>query len=74
MRRTVQRDAHAYEKKPCYHIENLANLDKLPKDLVFTFIRAPLLMKDFERVANQGLCPCSTSVAAANGWENTKLN
>jgi len=46
MRRTVQRDAHAYEKKPCYHIENLANLDKLPKDLVFTFIRAPLLMKD----------------------------
>lgn len=33
-------------KRVCYHIENLANLDKLPKDKAFTFICNPLLMKD----------------------------
>jgi len=33
-------------KRVCYHIENLANLDKLPQDRVFTFICNPLLMKD----------------------------
>jgi len=32
-------------KRPCYHIENLANLDKLPQDRMFTFICAPLLFK-----------------------------
>lgn len=33
-------------KRPCYHIENLTNLDKLPQDRMFTFICAPLLMRD----------------------------
>lgn len=33
-------------KRPCYHIENLANLDKLPQDRVFTFICAPLALKN----------------------------
>ena len=33
-------------KRPYYHIENLANLDKLPEDRIFTFICAPLLLKD----------------------------
>jgi len=31
-------------KRPCYHIENLVNLDKLPADRTFTFICNPLLM------------------------------
>lgn len=31
-------------KRVCYHIENLANLDKLPTDRVFTFVCNPLLM------------------------------
>jgi arylformamidase len=33
-------------KRPSYHIENLTNLDKLPQDRMFTFICAPLLLKD----------------------------
>jgi arylformamidase len=33
-------------KRPYYHIENLTNLDKLPQDKIFTFICAPLLLKD----------------------------
>ncbi|HVN23297.1 MAG TPA: cyclase family protein [Syntrophorhabdales bacterium] len=33
-------------KRPCYHIENLVNLDRLPQDRMFTFICAPLLMRD----------------------------
>jgi kynurenine formamidase len=33
-------------KKPCYHIENLRNLDKLPQERMFTFVCAPLLLKD----------------------------
>jgi kynurenine formamidase len=32
-------------KRPCYHIENLANLDKLPQDRPFTFLCAPLVLK-----------------------------
>ena len=31
-------------KRVCYHIENLANLDKLPRDRMFTFVCNPLLM------------------------------
>ena len=31
-------------KRVSYHIENLANLDKLPTDRMFTFICNPLLM------------------------------
>jgi kynurenine formamidase len=31
-------------KRVSYHIENLANLDKLPQDRMFTFICNPLLM------------------------------
>lgn len=31
-------------KRVCYHIENLANFDKLPTDRVFTFVCNPLLM------------------------------
>ena len=31
-------------KRVCYHIENLANLDKLPQDRIFTFVCTPLLM------------------------------
>jgi kynurenine formamidase len=31
-------------KRVCYHIENLANLDKLPRDRVFTFVCTPLMM------------------------------
>jgi kynurenine formamidase len=31
-------------RRVCYHIENMANLDKLPADRVFTFICNPLLM------------------------------
>jgi kynurenine formamidase len=30
-------------KRVCYHIENLANLDKLPQDRIFTFVCTPLL-------------------------------
>ena len=33
-------------KRVCYHIENLANLDKLPGDRMFTFVCNPLLMVD----------------------------
>jgi kynurenine formamidase len=33
-------------KRVSYHIENLANLDKLPADRAFTFICNPLLMLD----------------------------
>jgi len=33
-------------KRPCYHIENLTNLHKLPQDRIFTFICAPLILKD----------------------------
>jgi kynurenine formamidase len=33
-------------KKTCYHIENLANLDKLPQDQTFNVICAPLPLKD----------------------------
>jgi kynurenine formamidase len=33
-------------KRPCYHIENLTNLDKLPQDRIFTFVCAPLILKD----------------------------
>ena len=33
-------------KRSCYHMENLTNLDKLPQDRMFTFICAPLLMRD----------------------------
>lgn len=33
-------------KRPCYHIENLANLDRLPGHRVFTFVCAPLLLKN----------------------------
>jgi kynurenine formamidase len=33
-------------KRVCYHIENLANLDKLPTDTMFTFVCNPLLMLD----------------------------
>jgi len=32
-------------KRPCYHIENLANLEKLPEERVFTFVCAPLLLR-----------------------------
>jgi len=32
-------------KRACYHIENLANLDKLPQDRTFTFICTPLPLK-----------------------------
>ena len=28
----------------CYHMENLANLDKLPQDRIFTFVCTPLMM------------------------------
>jgi kynurenine formamidase len=31
-------------KRVCYHIENLANFDKLPTDRMFTFVCNPLLM------------------------------
>ncbi len=48
---TVDRDpnrtTHMFmRKKKCYHIENLANLDKLPQDRPFTFLCTPLPMKD----------------------------
>jgi kynurenine formamidase len=33
-------------KRPCYHIENLTNLEKLPRERIFTFICAPLLLRD----------------------------
>lgn len=33
-------------KRIFYQIENLRNLDKLPQDRIFTFICAPLLLKD----------------------------
>ncbi len=33
-------------KRPCYHIENLANLEKLPEGRIFTFVCAPLIMKN----------------------------
>ena len=32
-------------KRPCYHMENLANLEKLPQDKVFTFVCTPLLLR-----------------------------
>jgi len=32
-------------KRPSYHIENLANLEKLPRDRIFTFICTPLLLR-----------------------------
>jgi len=32
-------------KRTCYHIENLANLDKLPEDRTFTFICTPLSLR-----------------------------
>ncbi len=32
-------------KRPCYHMENLAHLERLPQDRAFTFICAPLLLK-----------------------------
>ncbi|MFC2009999.1 cyclase family protein [Chloroflexota bacterium] len=31
-------------KRPCYHIENLMNLEKLPQDRVFTFVCTPLIL------------------------------
>jgi len=31
-------------KRVCYHMENLANLDKLPRDRTFTFLCTPLMM------------------------------
>ncbi len=31
-------------RRVCYHIENLANLDKLPRDRMFTFVCTPLMM------------------------------
>jgi arylformamidase len=31
-------------KRVCYHMENLANLDKLPQDRIFTFVCTPLMM------------------------------
>ena len=48
---TVDRDpdrlTHMFmRKKACYHIENLANLDKLPQDRTFVFICTPLSWKD----------------------------
>lgn len=33
-------------KRACYHIENLANLDRLPVDRMFGFFCAPLIMKN----------------------------
>ncbi len=33
-------------KRPCYHIENLTNLEKLPLDRPFIFICAPLLLRN----------------------------
>jgi kynurenine formamidase len=33
-------------KRTCYHIENLAHLDKLPQDRTFLFICSPLPLKD----------------------------
>jgi kynurenine formamidase len=33
-------------KRPCYHIENLKNLDKLPGNRTFTFVCTPLAMRD----------------------------
>lgn len=33
-------------KRPCYHIENLANFDRLPVDSMFGFFCAPLIMKN----------------------------
>ncbi len=33
-------------KRVSYHMENLANLDKLPGDKVFTFVCTPLMMLD----------------------------
>jgi kynurenine formamidase len=32
-------------KRPCYHMENLAHLEKLPEDRVFTFLCTPLLLQ-----------------------------
>ena len=41
------RSTHLFmRKRVCYHIENLANLDKLPQDRIFTFICTPLPLKD----------------------------
>lgn len=34
-----------FRKWICYHIENLANLHKLPQDRIFTFVCAPLAIK-----------------------------
>ena len=33
-------------KRPCYHIENLRNLDKLPQDRIFTFVCTSLALRD----------------------------
>jgi kynurenine formamidase len=33
-------------KRASYHIENLMNLDRLPQDRVFTFVCAPLILRD----------------------------
>jgi kynurenine formamidase len=45
--RAPGRTTHMFmRKKTCYHIENLANLDKLPQDRIFTFICTPLILKD----------------------------
>jgi kynurenine formamidase len=32
-------------KRPCYHIENLTHLDKLPRNRIFTLVCAPLLLR-----------------------------
>ena len=45
--RAPGRSTHMFmRKKTCYHIENLANLDKLPQDRTFIFICSPLPLKD----------------------------
>ena len=45
--RAPERTTHMFmRKKTCYHIENLANLDKLPQDRTFIFICSPLPLKD----------------------------
>jgi kynurenine formamidase len=45
--RDPDRSTHMFmRKKVCYHIENLANLDKLPQDRIFTVICTPLPLKD----------------------------
>ena len=42
----MDRLTHLYmRKRACYHIENLANLDKLPQNRAFTFVCTPLLLR-----------------------------